>query len=159
VSFQSISCRGNLGLDDDESNTYAADVPGPCSAWSIWAWSLTRSSPIPPSLALMGSTLMTCGEVDVPTSPRTPPTPASSARGGVAVLESLAGGGVGPFHRQLMVGSPFSHHQPATAPRPLGRATSCGRVKLERPGRAEAPQLTYIVHHTHASIRSMTTIS
>jgi hypothetical protein len=29
VSFQSISHRGNLGLDGDESGTYALDVPDP----------------------------------------------------------------------------------------------------------------------------------
>jgi hypothetical protein len=45
----------------------------------------------------MGSMLMTRGEADVPTSPRAPPAPASSARGVVAVLESVAGGGVAPL--------------------------------------------------------------
>jgi hypothetical protein len=35
VVFQSISCRGNLGLDEEESGTCAPDVPGPLGAWSI----------------------------------------------------------------------------------------------------------------------------
>jgi hypothetical protein len=35
VTFQSISYRGNLKLDDDESNIYPPDVLGPFSAWSI----------------------------------------------------------------------------------------------------------------------------
>jgi hypothetical protein len=94
VSFQSISRRGNLGLDREESGTCALDVPGPCGAWSIWAWSLTRSSFTPPGLALMASTSMIHGEADIPTSPRAPPPPASSPRGGVIVLESVAGGRV-----------------------------------------------------------------
>jgi hypothetical protein len=94
VSFQSISRSGNLGLDGEESGTCAPDVPEPCGTWSIWAWSLTRSSSTPPGLALMGSTLMIRGEADVPTSPKAPPAPASSPRSGVTVLESAVGGGV-----------------------------------------------------------------
>jgi hypothetical protein len=42
----------------------------------------------------MGSTLITLGEADIPTSPRVPLASSSSPRGGVAVLESMAGGGV-----------------------------------------------------------------
>jgi hypothetical protein len=94
VSFWSISHHGNLGLDGEESGTCAPDVPGPCGAWSIWAWSLTRPASTPLGLALMGSMSMICGEADVPTSPRAPPAPASSPHGGVAVLESVASGGV-----------------------------------------------------------------
>jgi hypothetical protein len=37
---------------------------------------------------------MTHGEADVPTSPRAPPAPASSPHGRVAILESVAGGGL-----------------------------------------------------------------
>jgi hypothetical protein len=40
---------------------------------------------------------MTPGEANVPMSPRAPPTPTSSAHGGVVVLESVAGGGVTPL--------------------------------------------------------------
>jgi hypothetical protein len=35
VLFQSISRRGNLGLDEEESGTCAPDVPRPLGAWSI----------------------------------------------------------------------------------------------------------------------------
>jgi hypothetical protein len=45
----------------------------------------------------MGSTSMTQGEVDVPTSPIAPRAPTSAAGGGVTVLESAAGGGVAPL--------------------------------------------------------------
>jgi hypothetical protein len=77
VLFQSISRRGNLGLIGEESGTCAPDVPGPPDAWSIWVWSLTRSSSTPPGLALMGSTSIILGKVG--TSPTAPPAPASSA--------------------------------------------------------------------------------
>jgi hypothetical protein len=40
---------------------------------------------------------MTREEADTPTSPTTPLAPASSARGGLAVLESVAGGEVIPL--------------------------------------------------------------
>jgi hypothetical protein len=45
-------------------------------------------------IVLIGSTSMTRGEVDTPTSPTEPYAPASAAGGGVAVLTSAAGGGV-----------------------------------------------------------------
>jgi hypothetical protein len=99
VSFQSNSHRGNLRLDEDQSSTCAPDIPGPFDAWSIWAWSLTKSSSAPPSITLMGSTSMTQGEADVPTSPTTPCAPASAAGGGVAVLESASDGRVTPLHQ------------------------------------------------------------
>jgi hypothetical protein len=65
VSFQSFYRHGNLGFDGEESGTCAPDVPGPLGAWSIWAWSLTRPSSVPPSITLIGSTSTTRGEADV----------------------------------------------------------------------------------------------
>jgi hypothetical protein len=32
VPFQLISCRGNLGLEEEDSGTYPPDVPGPLGA-------------------------------------------------------------------------------------------------------------------------------
>jgi hypothetical protein len=105
VSFQSISRRGNLGLDKEESGTYAPDDSAPFNTCSSCTWSSTRSSSAPPGITLMGLTSMTGEEVDAPISPTTPcapasapggevVAPASAAGGGVAVLESTAGGGV-----------------------------------------------------------------
>jgi hypothetical protein len=42
----------------------------------------------------MGSTSKIYREADAPTSPKTPPAPASLPREGVTVLEPVAGGGV-----------------------------------------------------------------
>jgi hypothetical protein len=59
----------------------------------MWGWSLTRSS-APVGLALMGSTSIILGEVTAPTSPTEAPSPALTACGGLATLESAAGGEV-----------------------------------------------------------------
>jgi hypothetical protein len=74
VSFQSISCYGNLGLEEEDSDTCAPDVPRPLGTWSILWWSLTRSS-APAGLELMGSTSIILGEAATPTSPAVAPSP------------------------------------------------------------------------------------
>jgi hypothetical protein len=105
VSFQSISHRGNVGPDGDESDSCALEDPRSFGAYSIWDQSLTRSSSAPPGITLIGSMSMIGEEVDAPTSPTAPcalaPTPgggvvvlASAVGSGVAVLESAAGGRV-----------------------------------------------------------------
>jgi hypothetical protein len=147
VSFQSISRRDNLGLDREELGTCAPDVLGPFGAWSIWAWSLTRSFFSPAGITLMGSTPMTRREVDILTSPIAPRAPASATGGGVVVLESAAGDRVTPLHRQLVEGSPSSRRQPATAPQLHGQATLYEKVRPKHPGCTEAPQPTYKAHH------------
>jgi hypothetical protein len=90
---------------------------------------------------------MTRGEADVLTYPTAPCAPASAARGGVAILDSAADGGVTPLHRQPVVGSPSSCRQPVITPRLHGPATSYKKAGPKCPGRAEAPQPTYRAHH------------
>jgi hypothetical protein len=78
----------HMVLIGEELGTCTPDAPGPLGAWSIWAWSLIRSSSIPPGLALIGSTSITLGEANVSTSPRIPLLPPHHR-----VVESP------PFHR------------------------------------------------------------
>jgi hypothetical protein len=91
VLFRSISLRGNLGLEEEDSGTCAPDVPGPLGAYSICGWSLTRSS-APPGLQLMGSTSIIFGEAGTLTSPTAPPSPTATVHGGLATLASTTGG-------------------------------------------------------------------
>jgi hypothetical protein len=88
VSFQSISRRGNVGLDEDELGIGVPDDPGFFGACSSCTWSLTRSSFVPLGITLMGSMSMTGEEVDAPTSPTAPCVRVLVAGGGVASLAS-----------------------------------------------------------------------
>jgi hypothetical protein len=147
VPFQSISHHVKVGPDDDDSGTYALDVPGSFRACSIWARSLNRSSFVPPGIALMGSTSMTGGEVDAPTSPIVPCAPASAPGGRVAILASAPGGGVAVLESAAGGGVAVLVSSTSVCTATPGQETSYEKATPGNPGPAEVPQPTYRDHH------------
>jgi hypothetical protein len=99
---------------------------------------LTRSLSARAGLELMGSTSIIPGEAGVPTSPTAPPAPASTARGGLAILESATSGEVAFFSAAPDGGVAVRASSVNDSATTLGSGDLVREGEAERPGRTVA---------------------